>query len=112
MVISRKRAWSRYAEYADVVSFHVPLTAETRHMANDVFFNMLDRKPVLLNSCRGKVHDTAAVIRALQQGLLSAAGLDVLENERLETYSGEEQARLDWLLAQPNVLITPSYCRV
>jgi D-3-phosphoglycerate dehydrogenase / 2-oxoglutarate reductase len=93
--------------YADVVSFHVPLTAETRHMANDIFFESLERKPLFVNTCRGKVHDTAAVIRALESGLISGAALDVLENEKLETYTSDEMNRLNWLLDRPDVLITP-----
>jgi D-3-phosphoglycerate dehydrogenase len=93
--------------YADVISFHVPLTNETRHMANDAFFGSLARKPLFINTCRGKVQDTGAVIRALDAGLISGAAMDVLENERLESFSKEERDQLNWLLAQPNVLITP-----
>jgi D-3-phosphoglycerate dehydrogenase len=99
--------FEQVCRYSDVISFHVPLTEETYHMANESFFNLLERSPFFLSTCRGKVTDTAALVTALKAKKVAGAGLDVLENEKLDTYSKEEKNRLNWLLAQPNVIITP-----
>jgi len=99
--------FEQVCRYADILSMHVPLTTETEHMANEAFFNSLERAPYFISTCRGKVTDTAALVSALKDKKISGAGLDVMENERLETYSKEENQRLNWLLAQPNVVLTP-----
>jgi D-3-phosphoglycerate dehydrogenase / 2-oxoglutarate reductase len=93
--------------YADVVSFHLPLTAETKYIANDDFFNSLQQRPIILNTSRGKVVNTATLITALKENKISGAGLDVLENEKLQTLSAVEKEQLDFLNTQPNVIITP-----
>jgi D-3-phosphoglycerate dehydrogenase len=93
--------------YADVISMHIPLTLETEHMANEKFFNSLERSPYFISTCRGKVTDTVALLAALKSKKIAGAGLDVLENENLESYTKEENQRFNMLIAQPNVIITP-----
>jgi D-3-phosphoglycerate dehydrogenase / 2-oxoglutarate reductase len=93
--------------YADVISFHVPLTDETFQLANDDFFSSLKQKPWFLNTSRGKTVRLDSLIHALKNNWIAGAALDVLENEKLETYSTEQREQLNWLLDQPNIIITP-----
>jgi D-3-phosphoglycerate dehydrogenase len=103
----REANLEQITRYADVISFHVPLTSETRHMADDAFFDSLQQKPYILNTSRGSVADTTALINALQKGRIAGAGLDVLENEDLDSYNNAEKQELQFLTQHPAVLLTP-----
>lgn len=98
---------SAIAERCGVISFHVPLDASTRNMANAIFFNSLRQKPVLLNTARGEVVDLPALLKALQAGQLSGAALDVLPNENLTSYQPDENQLLQQLMQRPDVILTP-----
>ena len=99
--------FEQVCRYSDVISMNVPLTQDTEHLADEKFFNSLEKSPYFISTCRGKVTDTVALISALKNKKIAGAGLDVLENEQFKTYTKEENQRLNWLLAQPNVILTP-----
>ncbi|WP_297904540.1 4-phosphoerythronate dehydrogenase PdxB [uncultured Parabacteroides sp.] len=73
------------AREADIVTLHVPLTKEGRfatyHLADREFFDKLERKPWFVNSCRGAVHDTHALLQARRDGKISELIIDCWENE-------------------------------
>jgi D-3-phosphoglycerate dehydrogenase / 2-oxoglutarate reductase len=103
----REAEMEQICRYADVISFHVPLSEETNYMADIHFFNSLKNKPFIINTSRGNVINTTALINALEENKISGVALDVLENEKLETLSDEQKAQLDFLLNDSRVLITP-----
>jgi len=66
---------------ADFVSLHTPLLPETRHLMNERTLKLMKKSAVLVNASRGPVVDEAALVRALKEGWIAAAGLDVFEEE-------------------------------
>lgn len=103
----KEASFEQVCRYADVISFHVPLSEETLYIANDDFFSSLRQKPAILNTSRGKVVSLAALIKAIKNEKILAAGLDVLENEDIKNLSVEENEQFKWLLQRPDVIITP-----
>jgi D-3-phosphoglycerate dehydrogenase / 2-oxoglutarate reductase len=103
----KEASLEQVCKYAEVISLHIPLTPETHHFANDEFFRSLRQRPYFLNTSRGKTASVPAIINALKESHIAGAALDVLENERLETYTEEENQQLKWLLQQRNVVLTP-----
>ncbi len=84
---------------ADAVSLHLPLTPESRHLINEAALRKMKPSALLVNTARGGIVDTAALIRALQDGWIAGAALDVLEQEPVPRDSP--------LLSLPNVILNP-----
>jgi D-3-phosphoglycerate dehydrogenase len=84
---------------SDYVSLHCPITAETRHLIGERELRLMKPTAVLLNTSRGPVVDEPTLVRALREGWILAAGLDVLESE--------PPAADNPLLGMDNVVLTP-----
>ena len=68
-------------ELSDIISLHVPLTEKTNNMIRHYEFHLMQKKPIIINTARGKIINHDALIEALQKGLVSGAGLDVYDKE-------------------------------
>ena len=91
---------------AQILSMHVPLTAETQGLVNAQFLKRFKQLNYFINTSRGQVVDTAALCAALDKGVIQAAALDVWEGEG-NTANADTRQRLKRLQAHPNVLLTP-----
>ena len=93
---------------ADVVSFHVPLTDETRHYLDAGFVSAMAKPFFVVNTARGAVVDTDALVHGLESGKVRGAALDVLEYENMQADGlGEVPPSLRYLMQSPHTVITP-----
>ena len=93
------RSLEQLLQEADFICLTLPLTAETEGLVGSEQFALMRPESIFINISRGKVVDEVALIHALQNGLIRAAGLDVFEREPLDTASP--------LLTLDNVVATP-----
>ena len=92
---------------ADVISLHLPLTPETIDYVDAAFLTQCRPGVVLLNTARGRNIVLPDLLDALEGGLVGGACLDVLPNEKPDTYSDEERVLYQRLYDTPNVILTP-----
>lgn len=98
-------------EKSDIISLHCPLTKENEGLINDKTIEKMKKGVIIINTSRGKLIDSNSLIRGLENGKISGAGLDVFDeeseffmNDRSMDY--KRNSNLSLLLSMPNVLIT------
>ena len=91
---------------ADIVSLHLPLNKETAQLVNDVFIHKMTKPFYLINTSRGKIVNEIQVLQAMKVNKILGFATDVLENEKIDTYSDDEKQKLEDLMNE-NTIITP-----
>ena len=94
-------------EEADIVSLHIPLTDESSKMVNAVYLNKFKKNIYLLNASRGEIVVLTDLAEALENGKVCGACLDVLENEKLQKLTPEQQEIFTKLTNSDRVILTP-----
>lgn len=96
-------------DQSDVISFHIPQNEETIYWANETFFETIKKPIYLLNLSRGKIVSTHALLKAIVNGKVKGAGLDVLEFEKasFENFDNEKIEDFNALISNSKVLLTP-----
>ena len=96
-----RTALDEVIQASDVISCHIPLTSETRHIINKSAVSRMRTGAIIINASRGGVVDEKAIIVGLKSGKLGGAALDVFEREPLDRKTGAE------FIKTPNLIITP-----
>ncbi len=94
-------------EQADILSVHLPLAEKTKYMIDYTFLSSFKKPIWLINTSRGKVLRTADLLRALNEGKVIGAALDVFENEKLNSLNESEKKDFEELISENRILLTP-----
>ncbi|MCD8741955.1 NAD(P)-binding domain-containing protein [Mucilaginibacter roseus] len=102
---AREVSMEEIVKHSDILSLHVPLTAETQYLANDEYFFHFKKPIFFINTSRGKTAKVRSVLNAIEQGKIIGAALDVLEVEKFPAL-GEQEWYAD-LCKTNKVILTP-----
>jgi D-3-phosphoglycerate dehydrogenase len=94
-------------QQADIISFHLPLNDETKYFCNGDFLKACKKQPLIVNTSRGNVVETSALIDALDKKIIFGACLDVFENENPASISQDEKLMYSKLYSFDNVILSP-----
>lgn len=97
----------KIVQHCDIISFHIPLNAETNSMVNEKWLEQCQQKPLIINVARGGIIQLKALLNALEQETIAGACLDVLENEQINALTATQAETFKRLKSLENVILTP-----
>src|SRR3989338_5615286 len=109
------KSFAEVVSQSDIITLHIPYTKENHHLINKENISMMKKGVYLINTARGELVDTEALIRGLKEGIIAGAGLDVLEGEKqLQNVQNAENEEIKKIVAlnhelikMPNVMVSP-----
>ena len=106
--VSNSKPLIKMLPHCDIISLHCPLTEQTRHLINSETIGMMKKGVMLINTSRGGLVDTSAVIDGLKSGQIGYLGLDVYEQEEKLFFHNLSE----WLLPDEQISILTSFPNV
>lgn len=94
-------------EETDILSLHTPLTDETLRLTSGDFFDRFKKELIFINTARGEIASFSSIERAIKNEKIIKAGLDVLENEKLQALTALQRKSFDFLKASGKIIFTP-----
>ncbi|MES2828219.1 MAG: 2-hydroxyacid dehydrogenase [Bacteroidota bacterium] len=101
----REVSMEEIVKHSDILSLHIPLTPETRQMVNEEYLFHFKKQIFFINTARGEIVDTQALLNGIKQRKIIGAGLDVLQTEKFPAL--KEQIWFNELVKSQHVLLTP-----
>ncbi len=97
---------------SDIISLHMPATTDNYHLFDESMFKAMKPEAILINTARGSIVDTQAMINALEAGRIGGAGVDTIEHESADLQDSRSTKRVTdpevtTLMRMPNAIITP-----
>jgi len=106
-VYAKSASLSELMDKTDILSLHIPLTDETLNLTSDNFFSGFKKNIIFINTSRGEIAPLKSIANGIKSGKIVKAGLDVLENEKLNSFTKDQITDFEFLKNSKSVIFTP-----
>jgi D-3-phosphoglycerate dehydrogenase len=96
-----------FQQHVEILSLHIPLSSENKYLINSTFIDAMKNPFWIINTSRGEVMSFESIRYGIESKKILGIAVDVLENEKINQLTLDQQKNFDYLIQQPNVLFTP-----